>query len=177
MVPREMWEVEPFRAVGPIAVSDDLETLSAKFGRPDSLDTEFSSGANVARWSGVFSADFLPDGRLFDIGTVGMNQPVSFRSIELRGTISRLENRLAKHGLRFDPPDGPHSESFVLREFGIALFVPLGTRTVRSVAVTLLDEEIPPNTWEPPRATKEGNLALLAKMLAEEKAKEQAERH
>jgi hypothetical protein len=170
----EMWEIEPFRSVGPIDSGDSFETLNSKFGKPKYVDDQYLSGAMEAGWDDLFSVGFLPDGRLLQMGT---RERLAFRSVELGGTISRLEKRLAKQGLRFDPSDSQYSELFELREFGIRLFVPLGTQTVQSVAVVLLDAEIPPNTWKRPRATKEGNLALLAKMLAEEKAKEQAERH
>jgi hypothetical protein len=170
----DAWELEPFECLGPIKRSDPIATFVQRFGEPSYLIDDYISGAQTAGWSKVLSAAFLPDGRLLSVGSVGMYRLFSLRGVVLRGTVTNLEKKLLREGITWGGLDGPYSESYELPEVGVSLFVPLRTKTVKSVSMLFSNEEIPPETFERPRATKEGNLLLLARLTAERLEREAA---
>jgi hypothetical protein len=170
----EVWEVKPFQSLGSIHKPDTLESLTEMYGSPSTVRNDYLSGAVSARWGTRFSADFLPDGRLLSIGSIGMHQLFCLRNIVLRGTVTNLEKKLLREGITWGGLDGPYSESYELPEVGVSLFVPMRTKTVKSVSMLFSNEEIPPETFERPRATKEGNLLLLARLTAERLEREAA---
>jgi hypothetical protein len=164
--------VKPFQSLGSILNTDTLESLTERYGSPSTVQNDYPSGAVSATWGIRFSADFLPDGRLLSVGSIGMYQLFCLGNTVLRGTVTNLEKKLLREGIEWGGLDGPYSESYELPAVGVSLFVPMRTKTVKSVSMLFSNEEIPPDTFERPRATKEGNLLLLARLTAERLARE-----
>lgn len=138
----EIWEVEPHLRVGPIRANLSRDDALNLFGE-SSDQREFIVGTSITWGQADIEILFAGPARLWDVTTLSQRTTFSLAGIALKGGIANLAKKLNQSGFSLDPV----MQGFDVRGAGVSLFIPIGTRTVRSVTVTLGQGELPENCF------------------------------
>jgi hypothetical protein len=127
------WVLDPFRSLGPMNADSSPSELDAALG-PVTFQRRLRHVPGLKQWHGEISVSHYEEEAFVTVELAKeSSHVVALDGVPLRGSISSVTARVARLGFEVVEL----SEGYRIDPAGVSLWVPVGTKTIRSVAVAL----------------------------------------